>query len=59
MQVYKLLHVYYSICKRLYVLGLNVMLDAWVFMILMFVKVEQQCWLANEYTRGITVTKYT
>ena len=35
------------------------MLGAWVFIILMFVKVEQQCWLADKYTRGITVTKYT
>ena len=42
-QVYKLLHVYYSFRKRLYVLDL--MLDAWVFIILRFVKVERQCWL--------------
>ena len=31
---------------------------AWVFMILMFVKVEQQCWQANKLTRGINVTRY-
>ena len=42
-KLYKLLHVYYSFCKRPYVLDL--MLDAWVFIILMFVEVEQQCWL--------------
>ena len=35
--------MYYSFRKRLYVLDL--MLDAWVFIILMFVKVERQCWL--------------
>ena len=47
----------YSFCKRLYVLGL--MLDAWVFIILTFVKDEQQCWLENKCTRGIAVTRYT
>ena len=40
-QVYKLLHVYYSYRKRLHVLDL--MLDAWVFIVLMSVKVERQC----------------
>ena len=57
-QVYKLLHVYYNFRKRLYVLDL--ILDAWVFIILMFMKVERQCWIKiNVRTRGITVTRYT
>ena len=56
-QVYKLLHVYYSFHKRFYVLGL--LFDTWVFIILMLVKVERQCWLENKCTRGIAVTRYT
>ena len=29
-----------------------------IFIALMFVKVQQQCWLVNKSRRGITVTRY-
>ena len=54
---YRLLHVYHGFRKRLYLLGY--MLDAWLSSILMFVKVERGCWLANKHTRSITVTRCT